>query len=250
MPCYLRACPERNIPKARKYFRALRWAAAIVAISLPAQAEQLWSVHAFGFKVGELRVDMRETVQTYQGTGQFTTTGLAGILARIRFDVSAEGRVTSQSYQPAQYSGHIDTGKRISKTDLDFTGPVPKKTGGAQTSAVPIPPADLIGALDPMTMMWLSVQDRSAHDLCTQNRTQYDGTRLSRLTLTTRHDETVDKITCSGTYDRLGGYSPEELTEMSTSPASVMYRRSGDIWRAEQIRVRTRHGTATLIRQN
>lgn len=253
MPRPPRLCPARVWRLRRFLPRTLRCAAALTGIltgATPALAEpQAWSVYAFGLPVGELRLAVSEAAGRYTGTGAFQTTGLAGVLKRIRFTVSARGRVGEDGYAPSVYEGFIDTGRRLSETRLEFAAGLPVKTAGAQAPATPIAVSDMRGAQDPMTVMWQVLRDQSDQTLCRFSQNQFDGTRLVRISLTTR-EQTGDSVTCSGTYDRIGGYSPEELAEMAISPLSVTYTRTGDAWRATGIRVRTRHGTARLRRQD
>ena len=126
---------------------------------------QKWSVHAFGFKVGELDVAAQQTQITFAGKGSFTTTGLAGALRRIRFTVQSQGAVRGSNIAPTRYDGFIDTGKRVSETTLTFTGTLPRKTAGAQTPAAPISDKAKRGAVDPMTMMWLTPREQDAPSL-------------------------------------------------------------------------------------
>ncbi|SFM56630.1 Protein of unknown function [Shimia aestuarii] len=249
MPRHSRLCPARPRRARRFPALALPCAAALMAATPSLAETQGWSVHAFGLKVGELRLTVSENATSYTGSGGFRTTGLAGVLRRIRFSVSARGRISQGSYRPITYDGSIDTGRRVSETRLEYSGTLPVKVAGAQDPATPIPEADLRGAHDPMTLMWQVLQDQDAKTLCQLSQTQYDGTRLVRITLTSRSND-GDSVTCSGTYDRIGGYSAEELAEMKTSPISVTYRNTGATWRATQLRVKTRHGSATLYRQD
>lgn len=222
--------------------------AAVLALLPPlAKAEQLWSVHAFGIRVGELTIDMTQNATRYTAKSSFQTTGLAGVLARIRFDIQAKGTRKGTVYHPTSYRGDIHTGRRQSATALDFTGPVPRKTEGAHAPAVPIKDAALKGAIDPMTMMWRVLSDRTSP--CKLDGTQFDGTRLVAIRLLrTRPDG--DRIVCEGEYHRLGGYTQEELDEITVTPLEVTFARAGNLWRAEQVRVKTRHGTATLKRRD
>ena len=254
MPCPPLACPDQRARKSHFPVRALRCAAVLVGMTLttPALAQdttQLWSVHALGVKVGELRVSFSQNGTHYDGSGLFQTTGMVRLLARIKFDVTSQGRITTTGYQPSQYKGHIDTGKRVSKTELAFAGGTVQKVSGSHPERVPIPAQALRGVIDPMTMMWQSLRDRQDTDLCTLDGTQYDGTRVAAIRMTTRQQDGAD-VTCVGSYDRLAGYTAQELAEMSTSPASVTYQKSGNLWRAIKVKVTTRHGTATLHRRD
>ncbi len=89
MPC---PCPSRPV-------RNRRTPAAVVGSCLlgllmllaapgAGQAEQLWSVHAFGIKVGELRVTMSQDAGQYQGNSLFQTTGVAGLFKRIPSNIT------------------------------------------------------------------------------------------------------------------------------------------------------------------
>ncbi|MGR3712730.1 MAG: DUF3108 domain-containing protein [Shimia sp.] len=225
---------------------------AAVSLWLPTASQatetQLWSVHGFGVKVGELRIKTTQTQDSYAGNGQFQTTGLAGVLKRIRFRIAANGRVQQAQLLPKSYDGFIDTGRRVSETKLRFVNAMPKKVAGNQDPETPISDDAKRGALDPMTMMWHTVRDQSDDTLCTLNKTQFDGTRLVRITLTKR-DGDARTATCSGTYDRIGGYSVEELAELKTSPLQIIYQREGTLWRAQEIHLTSRHGKAKLRRQ-
>lgn len=248
MPRTHRTCPARS-PSLRQLARG---ATLSVLLGLPgasiANEAQLWSVHAFGLKVGELKVETKSTSVSYSGSGVFKTTGLAGALRRIRFSIFANGRTNGARLFPAAYDGFIDTGRRISETKLRFRGDVPIKTAGDQAPETPIKDAAKRGALDPMTMMLLSIRNQTDATLCSINQTQYDGTRLVRITLQTR-TSAGNEVICLGTYDRIGGYSAEELDELKTSPLSITYTRAGDIWRATEIQLTSRHGKAKLRRQ-
>ncbi|WP_270727410.1 DUF3108 domain-containing protein [Shimia sp. Alg240-R146] len=224
-----------------------------MTLGLPAAAAanetQLWSVHAFGLKVGELRVATTQTATTYKGSGAFKTTGLAGVLKRIRFEISANGRVRQDQLVPTAYDGAIDTGRRVSETKLRFSNGLPTKTAGAQDPETPISDAAKQGAIDPMTMMWLTLRSQTDGTLCQFDQTQFDGTRLVRITLKNR-DGDAAKVTCSGTYDRIGGYSAEELAELKTSPLSITYARVQGTWQASEIHLTSRHGKAKLFRKD
>ncbi|KPA21539.1 hypothetical protein shim_22460 [Shimia sp. SK013] len=246
--------PKHSCPARRPLLRHLGQRVALCApLILPTAAaaneSQLWSVHAFGLKVGELRVATSQTSTTYKGRGAFKTTGLAGILKRIRFEIAANGAVRQASLVPAAYDGSIDTGRRVSETKLRFANGLPTKTAGAQDPETPIPDTAKQDAIDPMTMMWLTLRDQTDATLCQLDQTQFDGTRLVRITLKNR-DGDANKVTCSGTYDRIGGYSADELAELKTSPLSITYERVADMWQASEIHLTSRHGKAKLFRKD
>lgn len=221
--------------------------AAVVPQARAERYEQNWSVHAFGIKVGNLQVAVEESGATVSGAAQFQTTGLAGILRRIRFQIQSQSRKTPSSLRAQSYAGVIHTGKRLSETSLQAQDGRLVKTAGLQAPATPIAPDATLGALDPMTMLWLTLRDQTAQTLCQIEETQFDGTRLVRITLKTRID-TLEHVTCQGTYDRIGGYSDAELAELKTSPLSIVYAKQGAIWRAQTVYLTSRHGRAKVRR--
>lgn len=230
-------------------WRAMLLCAAVTTPTIVMAEKQTWSVHAFGLKVGELSVSVKETATSYSGKGSFRTTGLAGALRRARFNISGRGAISSNTPRPQHYEGYIDTGKRVSETTLAFKGGVPIKTKGKQKSKTPIARAQLRGAFDPLTVMWLSLQDKTDGELCTLQQKQFDGTRLVHIKLLSRKNQ-GEKVTCSGTYDRIGGYSQKELDIMKVSPLSITYTRQGAMWRATEIHLTSRHGKARMFRRD
>ncbi|WP_372886910.1 DUF3108 domain-containing protein [Shimia sp.] len=246
-----RTRPARTAPVSARF--ALAVVAGLLALTgaaLPGagRAEELWSVHAYGLKVGELRLAMEEEAGGYRGASLFRTTGIAGLLRRIRFDIRAEGRREGAGWRPLRYSGDIHTGRRQSRMALDFSGPVPLRTAGEDAPAVPIAEQALAGAIDPMTMAWLTLGARR-QDPCAFDQTQFDGTRLTAIRFE-RGEEAEGMRICHGVYDRLGGYSAEELAEITRSPLSIRYRPTASGWQAVRLDIRTRHGPATLHRRD
>ena len=240
MPCTCLKCPERP----GRTLLAVAWMLIAPAV---VGAEQLWSVHALGVKVGELRLQVQEDAEGYRLRSRFETTGVAASLARIRFDIRAEGLREGEVYRPVTYRGDIDTGRRQSATTLDFSGPAPRETTGTHRPAVPISDTALRGAIDPMTMMWRVLRDRP--EPCALDGTQFDGTRLVAIRLV-RSEMDGDRLVCHGEYHRLGGYTAEELAEITVTPMIVTFERNGGNWRAVQVWVRTRHGPATVRRRD
>ncbi len=250
MPCPCPSSPVRNRrTPAAVVGSCLLGLLMLLAAPGAGQAEQLWSVHAFGIKVGELRVTMSEDADQYQGSSVFQTTGVASLFKRIRFDIRAKGQHKDMRWIPDAYSGDIHTGRRQSKTALDFSGLVPKQTAGDDAPAVPISDQALVGAVDPMTMTWLTLGLEREDDPCDFDQTQFDGTRLIAIRFQSR-EEKAGLIVCRGVYDRLGGYTEKELREITKSPLAITYKKTKTGWQATRLDIHTRHGPATLHRRN
>ncbi len=185
---------------------------------------------------------------TYRGSGLFRTVGLADLLRHVAFSVSGDGRVRNGRLLPERYRGRINTGRRESETELAMSGTLPRKVAGNGEPAVPIPPPILKGSRDPFAILAEILLDRDGETPCTFQEKVFDGTRVAEITLMTE-DRDGDVVVCSGSYTRIGGYSQDELDEMTVSPISVTYSGQSGAWRAERIDAVTRQGKATLIRR-
>ncbi|MBR9843635.1 MAG: DUF3108 domain-containing protein [Rhodobacteraceae bacterium] len=243
MPCAPAQCPPRHA-----FIRRFCVIAALLLVALPARAEQLWSVHTLGIKVGEFRLSVNETATAYAGRARFQTTGLADLFAGLRLDMTARGTLHNGMPRPLSYQGDVHTGRREARTRIDFSTTPPHVFESDDQPATPIPPDAMAGAFDPMTLLWLALRDRP-EATCPPLRHHFDGTRVAALDLTTS-ERTDNSLTCHGAYIRLHGYSPEELADHTRAPMTVTYRPSGNIWRATRFTIETSRGRATLNRQD
>lgn len=243
MPCAPAQCPPRQ-----PILRQICALALLLCAAFPARADQFWTVHALGFKVGEFRLAVNETSSRYAGRAKFQTTGLADLLAGVRLDLSARGRLANGSPSPLFYEGDIHTGSRQARTRVDFTTTPPRALETSDQPASPIPPASLKSALDPMTLLWQTLKDRPAAT-CPPPRRHFDGTRVAALRFS-KSTRTGETLTCDGTYQRLHGYSAKELSERTSAPVSITYQKRGPLWRATRLTAETRRIGATLIRRD
>lgn len=218
--------------------------AALLLLAAPARAgEARFAVRLLGLPVGQLSLAARTSPAAYAASARFRTTGAVGLLALIRFDLSAQGRLVAGLPRPALYSEAMNTGRRRSSTQLTATRGALRPASAGATHAADPPP----GALDPMTALWTALRDQPAAALCALDAPVFDGTRQTHIRLTTRHVAN-GTVTCSGTFTRLKGYSPAELAERRRFPVSVTYAPQGPLWRARSAMAQTLHGKARLLR--
>lgn len=226
-------------------------------LAAPAEGDTAarFDVRLLGVKVGQMTLAGRIRAGAYVVTSEFSTTGVAGRLARAGFDLSARGKVDARGFVPERYDEYIDTGRRKSSARLRYARGVPRITGGTLASEAPDPgdtpldPAREGGTLDPLTAMFAALHDQPAEALCRVNVTVFDGARRSEIVMAARSDAGDGTVTCSGTYRRLGGFSARELERQTVFPFTVTYAPGGGRMQARHVSMRSSYGKAELLRR-
>lgn len=179
----------------------------------PATAEVLrFEVRGWGIPIGEMVLADNGA----NATGAFRTTGLAGAVAKVRFDMQRSGTL---------YRAALHTGRRDRKDQ------------------VAIPTTDR--RLDPLSALLRALRPPDGAAGCALQAVVFDGRRALRLELT------QDGPTrCRGTLTRQSGYSAEELAEARAFPIEIQYHTRAGALVAHKARVGTVHGKVTLIRRN
>jgi len=203
----------------------------IAALAFPAAAEtQTFQVRLAGLPVGELVLAVNENGQAYAASGLLRTTGLVGLLAKVRFEMRARGR--GQLPDPVavtSYSEDLDTGYRASQVNLAF--------GGGDRR------------VDPLTAILAGLVDRAPGTGCHFDRATWDGVRSMRVTIGAGGAADGNALVCSGVAIRLSGYSAEEMAEAVRFPFTVRFADAGDALQATRADIRTIHGPVTLVRR-
>ena len=204
----------------------MRFVFAFILLASPALAEgRSYDLSMFGVKIGQMDLEAREGARDYALEAQFRTTGVVGLLARVRFDMAARGKVQGPRLSARQYREDMDTGQRQSATQLAFDA------GDAR--------------MDLLSAFWMGLRDRPAALGCALDARTFDGQRELRVTLAPA-GETATTVTCTGAIHRVAGYSPEELAERRSFPLEATYRRVGDRLRFHRLKLNSLHGKATL----
>lgn len=207
--------------------------ALILAIVLAsgARAESLTStfgVRLFGAPVGRMVLAANTNGAAYAARGEFRTTGLVGLLARVHFTMSARGAGFFPRFRPASYSENLDTGYRTSEASVTFD------------------PGD--GRIDPLTGLLAALIDRPAEAGCAYTGETYDGTRTMRVQIR-EQQRTETTLICGGTLTRTRGYSAEDMAQAKGFAFSISYRHGGGKLSVERADVATIHGKVTLVRE-
>lgn len=176
-------------------------------------AEELrFSVRGWGLPIGQLVLNARPSASVARG--RFRTTGLAGAVAAVRFDMVREGPV---------YHAKLHTGRR------------------ARQDRVRLASGD--NRLDPLTALWRALATRDQKAGCVMQSTVFDGVRQLSLTLAP-----VGDLRCRGHLTRISGYSRTEMAEAHNFPIEIWFKLSGGKMYVQKARVDTVHGQVTLIR--
>jgi len=221
----------------------------VTASAAQASEQDAFSVRLLGVKVGEMRMAWEETAQSYSVAARFKTTGLAGALSTVYFNVTAQGRRSDGRYLPQRYTEQMDTGERVADGSMVWRNGLPRPEGERFDNPDRVPAARIRGAVDPMTALFMVAKDRDPAGLCDVAQTIYDGERLTQIVFDGEKRK-KDRVTCTGRYERLAGYSKEDLRNNAIFPISVTYTPAGARMEMYEVRVKTIYGDATILRMN
>lgn len=189
----------------------------------------------------------------YAVAGRLQTTGLAALLKKVRYDAQSRGRITTKgTYLPQSYTEDADTGRRQSQVSMVWRDGAPTiKSYNPPRDPRPydVDPATQKGAVDPLTAMFASLRDVKAGEECRVSVNMFDGRRASRLSLSAPKAN-GDKVTCSGEYRRVAGFSPEDMAEKTRFPFTLTYEPAGNgMMRVVEVATDTLYGKARLVRR-
>jgi hypothetical protein len=195
----------------------------------PGMAETArFSVRLAGFPVGEMVMAENSNGYTYAAQSAFRTTGLIGLLARVRYVMSARGAGRLPDVRSQHYTEDLDTGYRTSAIDLVFPG------GDRR--------------IDPLTGILAALTDRPADVGCAFNRRTWDGVRSMQVTIALVEQDKTEMI-CSGAATRVQGYTEKEMENAVSFPFTVRFEPRDGLMVAVRADIRTIHGPVALVRR-
>ncbi|MDO9525068.1 MAG: DUF3108 domain-containing protein [Gemmobacter sp.] len=205
-----------------------------------------------GLKAGELVFAGTENGTNYAVTGVLRSAGLAGMVRKVRYDATAQGAVSGNSLAPRRYEEEADTGKRQSQSVMVWTGGVPKVELNLPERAPrpnDVSAASQKGSVDPLTAMFSTLREVPTAAACTTNVKMYDGRRSSQLRLSSPKVE-GDRITCTGEYRRIAGFSDKEMAEKTSFSFALTYAPTapGRV-QVSEVAMDTLYGSARLTRR-
>ena len=222
----------------------LLWLAAAPA---RAEIETRFDVLFRGVPVAEITLVARETGMAYALAGQVRATGLAGVFARLRFQLQAEGVMAGDLPRPRRYAEDVDTGRRVSQVEVSFAGDTPqilRQTPPPGPEAVP--PGDAAGTVDPLSALWQLA--RGGTEPCGWRLPVYDGARRSDLSLGPAAGD--DTLTCAGAYTRVAGFPPEDMAERATFPFTATYATQDGAFVLTEVAATSLLGPIRIVRRD
>lgn len=233
--------------------------AALLSLGLmqPAAAQQVrqdatFSLVVRGISVGTLNFSGVEDGRSYAISGAIGTSGLAGMLKKMRYEASVRGTVSQGRYQPARYEQKGGS-SRYSEEVVVWRNGLPRieRQNPPKSAREGAPdPAKQRGTVDTLTTLFVTLRDTPKAGACNANYVMYDGSYRMRLRLSSPRDAGKGAVTCAGEYIRLEGFSAEDMAERVSFPFTITYAPLGqDRLRVTEVAMQTLWGRARLVRK-
>ncbi|SOB94334.1 DUF3108 domain-containing protein [Rhodobacter maris] len=205
-----------------------------LALAQPVQADQtdhiVFDVVLGGIKAGELVIDGKITAGRYGAQGMMQTTGLAGMLKKIRYEAAADGRFAQGRFSPRSTEVLSQRGDNRSRNTVIYNGGVPVSVIHEPPRASrpnDVDPAKQGGTIDPLTALYAVLRDVPPAEACKLSVTMFDGTKRSEVALSAPRPSGKG-VTCAGEYRRIAGFSDKEMAEKTRFPFTLTYAPTAD----------------------
>jgi len=212
--------------------RLFGMALALVLAAAPAAAEEIRAVYSarlYGAPVGQVIMAYNDNGRSYAASGHFRTTGLVGLLARVRFTMKARGNGTMLDMNPTSYSEDIDTGYRTSAIAVDYAASDRR--------------------IDPLSALLAGLMDRPAESGCAFQRETWDGQRKMRVIINAAETEADGDVLCQGVARRVSGYTEKEMANATEFPFTIRFAPKGGVLEVQRMDIVTIHGRVALVRR-
>ncbi len=223
---------------------------------LPALADQqdaaVFDISIRGVSAATLSISGAVNGKSYAASGVLKSSGILGMLKRIRYDASVSGTLTKGRFTPARYVEKANTGKRQSEAVMAYRRGVPQVKSympPRPPAKGDIDPATQGGTVDPLTALYAVLRDVPMAEACNLKVFLFDGRRRSQVVLRAPKAE-GGTVTCKGEYRRLEGFSAKDMAEKSRFPFGLTYSSAGDgMVRVTEISLDTLYGKGRMIRR-
>lgn len=228
-----------------------------LALALPAQAQDQrqdahFALEIRGIPVGQLTFAAVENGRAYSVSGQLRTSGLAGMLRKMGYTAKVQGSMSARGFHPARYEQTGGSGNKYTEETVVWQGGLPRierQEPPQQARATDADPARQRGTVDTLTTLYATLRDVARGQECKTNVIMYDGRYRMQLRLSAPKAD-GDKVSCSGEYVRLAGFTAEEMAERTRFPFTVHYGPLGEgQLRVSQVTMDTLYGRARLVRR-
>ncbi len=231
----------------------------IVCLGLPAapvRADQsdaaVFDISIRGISAATLSISGAVEGKSYAASGVMKSSGILGMLKRIRYDAAVNGSLSKGRFTPLRYVEKADTGKRRSEAVMAYRAGVPQVKSynpPRPPARADIDPATQGGTVDPLTALYAVLRDVPLAEACSLKVFLFDGRRRSQVVLTAPRTS-GDTITCRGEYRRLEGFSAEDMAEKSRFPFTLTYGPAAEgMVHVTEISMDTLYGKGRVIRR-
>lgn len=172
----------------------------------PSAAEDRFQIRLLGVPVGTLVIDQSHSPGSFDAQSRFATTGVASVVRDVRFTMRSTGYRKAHLPVPRAYGEQMNTGTRRSDSTFRF----------ARSDT----------RWDPNTALVYALTGRPRAAGCRLDRTLFDGERSNRLVIR-EAARSGDRLTCTGSMSRTGGYSPEDMARWPRHEFTLTYRDDG-----------------------
>lgn len=237
--------------------KGLSLVAATVLSALPVAAETRqearFDLEIRGIRMGQLVYSAVETATNYAISGTVQTTGLAGMLRKMRYDAKVQGRITARGFAPSRYDQSGGAGNRYSEETVTWSGGLPRITRREPPRAPDARDADPArqrGTVDTLTTIYATLRDVPQAEACKGGVVMFDGRYRMELQLSKPQAARDGSVICNGAYIRREGFSAEEMAERTRFPFTLHYRPDGaGNLRVTQVTMESLYGNARLVRR-
>ncbi len=232
-------------------------AALVLALgSTPVAANQkdsaIFDLHLRGLKAGTLSVSGAIDGSNYAASGKLQSSGLLAAIKKMSYDAKVSGSLSGGTYTPRSYQETADTGRRQSKSVMEYNAGVPQLKvyePPRKAKDQDIDPATQGGTVDPMTAAYAALRDVPEAEACRLNLTLFDGKRRSQVQLSNPVMQ-GGRITCAGEYRRLEGFSDKDMAEKTRFPFRLIYNPAQNgVLRVGEVQMDTLYGKGVLKRR-
>lgn len=231
---------------------AALFAAVLTALPASAQTEQsTFSLTIRGLGAGSLRIAGEVDGGRYAVNGVLESGGLVGILRRIRYDATAQGRVAGGRFVPESYAERADNGGRTRSASMEYRSGVPQVKSydpPRRADEDDVNPATQGGTVDTLTALFVTLRDVPQGQECSTPLRLFDGRRATEIAFSQPRRQN-GTTTCNGEFRRIAGYSAKDMAEKRVFPFTMTYTAQGDMMRVTEVRTDTLYGPARLTRR-
>ncbi|MFC7703971.1 DUF3108 domain-containing protein [Plastorhodobacter daqingensis] len=230
---------------------ALTLAIAASGPALAYETQAAFDLNILGLRAGTFVYSAVERDGQYAVNGRMESAGIIGAMRKIRYDAAVRGIVSNNRFVPVSYEGSSDTGRRQSASAMEFRNGVPQVMSYSpprEPDARDVDPSTQAGTVDPLTALFAALRDIPEAQACTHRIAIFDGRRRSEVAIGNRR-EADGRVTCTGEYRRVAGYSEREMSERQTFPFRITYSLSDDIARVQEVTMDSVYGRAVLRRR-